>query len=212
MKTDQAPAVYLRLRKKVRVHRDQAVTLGMIAQIWTEPEREREIRSLEIYRPRPDDGNLFMIDMLRIIGKLKQAFPGIKVELYGEPQTLVVLEPSERRVKWFVVVFVWLLLFFGSGLAIMNFHADVSMMKVHRRIVEIVSGKTIRHPYWMQIPYSIGIGIGMILFFNHIFKKKLNEEPSPLEVEMYLYEENVNQYSIAEEYRKMSANEGDDRQ
>ena len=29
---------------------------------------------------------------------------------------------------------VWLLLFFGSGLAIMNFHEDVSMPEVHRRI------------------------------------------------------------------------------
>ncbi|MNO07817.1 hypothetical protein D3C81_2301760 [compost metagenome] len=42
----------------------------------------------------------------------------------------------------------------------------------------------------------------MVLFFNHVFKKKFNEEPSPLEVEMYLYQQNMNQYVVAEEYGK----------
>ncbi len=41
-------------------------------------------------------------------------------------------------------------------------------------------------------------------FFNHLFKKKWNEEPTPLEVEMYLYQENLDQYVVAEEYRKMN--------
>ncbi|MNP81772.1 hypothetical protein D3C76_1802270 [compost metagenome] len=47
----------------------------------------------------------------------------------------------------------------------------------------------------------------MIIFFNHLFKKKWNEEPTPLEVEMYLYQENLNQYVIAEEYEKMRRSE-----
>jgi stage V sporulation protein AA len=44
----------------------------------------------------------------------------------------------------------------------------------------------------------------MIVFFNHLFKKNWNEEPTPLEVEMYLYQENVDQYVVAEEYEKMA--------
>ncbi|UUZ94364.1 hypothetical protein LJK87_07260 [Paenibacillus sp. P25] len=47
----------------------------------------------------------------------------------------------------------------------------------------------------------------MIVFFNHLFKKKFNEEPSPLEVEMFMYQENVNRYMITEEYGKLSGEE-----
>jgi len=43
----------------------------------------------------------------------------------------------------------------------------------------------------------------MVVFFNHLFKKKWNEEPTPLEVEMFLYQENIDQYVVAEEYKRM---------
>jgi stage V sporulation protein AA len=117
----------------------------------------------------------------------------------------VLVEIEERGSKPSVVAIalVWLLLFIGSGLAIMNFHADVSMLEVHRRIYELITGKSEPFPLILQIPYSFGIGLGMIVFFNHLFKKKFNEEPSPLEVEMFMYQESVNHYVITEEYRKM---------
>ena len=112
--------------------------------------------------------------------------------------------PVERRkpsVALFVLV--WLLLFFGSALTIMNFHADVNMQEVQIRIVEMITGHRNEHPYVFQVAYSVGIGFGMVMFFNHLFKKKWNEEPTPLEVEMYLYQKNIDQYVINEEYSKM---------
>ena len=46
----------------------------------------------------------------------------------------------------------------------MNFHADVSMLAVHQRIYELMTGKKVDHPLILQIPYSIGIGAGMVHF------------------------------------------------
>jgi stage V sporulation protein AA len=42
----------------------------------------------------------------------------------------------------------------------------------------------------------------MILFFNHIFKKRINEEPSPLEMEMFNYQQNIDQYVIMYENKE----------
>ena len=64
----------------------------------------------------------------------------------------------------------------------------------------------IEKPLFFQIPYSIGLGLGMIIFFNHVFKKRLNEEPSPLEVEMFNYQQDLDQYVIMHE-NKESMNE-----
>ena len=40
----------------------------------------------------------------------------------------------------------------------MNFHADVNMLEVQIRIVEMVTGKRDEHPYLFQIAYSLGLG------------------------------------------------------
>lgn len=34
----------------------------------------------------------------------------------------------------------------------------------------------------------------MILFLNHWFNKRFNEEPSPLELELFQYKQRVNEY------------------
>ena len=41
------------------------------------------------------------------------------------------------------------------------------------------------------ISYSIGVGVGIIVFFNHFGKKRLTREPSPVEVEMSGYDKQV---------------------
>ena len=76
------------------------------------------------------------------------------------------------------------------------------MQSVHQKIYKLVTGKEVEKPLMFQIPYSIGLGLGMIIFFNHVFKKRLNEEPSPLEVEMFNYQMDLDQYVIMHENKE----------
>ncbi|WNR42506.1 stage V sporulation protein AA [Paenibacillus roseipurpureus] len=200
--------LYIRLRRKARVRKGQIVRLCHIAQLVVEPKYERALNEMVMHQPQQEDGNRVLIDMLHIIRKVKGLFPELQIEHYGEPHVLLEIYTDNRPANPFVIGVVWLLLFIGSGLAIMNFHADVSMIAVHQRLYELLTGKKVDHPLILQIPYSIGIGAGMVLFFNHLFKKKFNEEPSPLEVEMFMYQENINHYVITEEYSKIHE-EGD---
>ena len=199
----KAPTLYVRLRKRVRVPKGTNIVLGHVAQLIAEPDCEEKLRQLPLYQPRAGDGDLVLIDMLLIVRKVKEQFPDMQIEHFGEPHTLVELYAKRKKPSVVRVALAWVLLFIGSGLAIMNFHTDVSMMEVHQRIYELVTGRRVEHPLILQIPYSFGLGAGMVIFFNHLFKKKFNEEPSPLEVEMFLYEENVNRYIITEEYGKI---------
>jgi len=198
------PTIYLRLRKRVRLPRGKPVLLGDIAQLLTEPEWEGPLLELELHRPDRMDGNLVLIDILSVISKIKTLHSDAEIETFGEPHTLVEVYTKRKPTNVVAFIIVWLLLFFGSGLAIMNFHEDVSMPEVHQRIVYLLTGQTVEHPYWLQIPYSFGLGLGMVIFFNHVFKKKINEEPSPLDVEMFKYEESVHHYVVTEEYRKLA--------
>jgi stage V sporulation protein AA len=93
----------------------------------------------------------------------------------------------------------------------MNFHEDVSMGAVHQKIYKIVTGHYVKKPLILQIPYSIGLGIGMIMFFNHLFRKRFNEEPSPLEVEVFNYQQDLDQYVIMSENKEKLKRLDDDR-
>ena len=202
METSPTPTVFLQLRSRISLPRDETVKLGDIAFIVCDPIWEEPLRSLPLARPKDRDGNRLVIDLIHIIPKIRQLIPGVLIEPMGHNHTLVELVVTSTKPSrlWFPIV--WLLLFFGSALTIMNFHADVNMLEVQIRIVEMVTGKRDEHPLLFQVAYSLGIGFGMTVFFNHLFKKKWNEEPTPLEVEMFLYQENLDQYVVAEEYRK----------
>jgi len=200
--TLSSASIYLRLKKRISISKKQVVKLQDAAHVLTDnKEMEQQLKHIILYKHREQDGNRVVIDLLQIIELLKQKWPGIQIDVYGDPQILVMISEKGKNPHYIVLVICWLLLFCGSGLALMNFHADVNMKETHIRIVELLTGEKVEHPLWFQIPYSIGVGIGMVLFFNHIFKKKFNEEPNPLEVEMFMYQENVNAYVIAEEIR-----------
>ncbi|WP_336786826.1 stage V sporulation protein AA [Paenibacillus sp. MMO-177] len=210
MDATQPSALYLRLKKKVSIRPERSVTLGQVSRLLAPNEKlEQELSELVLYRHHKGDGNRVVIDLLQIVRVVREAAPEMTVEAYGDPQVLIMISPKPRKPRIAVLIFAWLLLFFGAGLAIMNFHTDVSMKEVHIRIVELLTGKRTDHPLWFQIPYSIGIGLGMILFFNHLFKKRFNEEPNPLEVELFTYQENVNAYVIADEMRKKNRHYGE---
>ena len=54
----------------------------------------------------------------------------------------------------------------------------------------------------LELSYSIGIVLGILVFFNHFGKRKLSVDPTPIEVEMRLYENDIQTTVIAEYSRK----------
>jgi stage V sporulation protein AA len=194
--------LFLRLRKRLSVKPRAVITLGDACQLYWDGVREEALARVPIYQVKPDDGDLIIIDIMQVIRKLRTLYPEVPLEVQGASQVIVEVQNPRKSASPILVALVWLILFVGSGLAIMNFHADVSMLQVHQRLYYLITGQTSQQPLWLQIPYSIGIGLGMVLFFNHIFQKRLTEEPSPLEVELFLYQQNLDQYYIQHENKE----------
>ncbi|WP_216830451.1 stage V sporulation protein AA [Alkalihalobacterium elongatum] len=186
--------VYIRMRHKVEVKVDQHVKVGDLAQVISEPSIREKIVHLPIHQVEPSDKNFVLIDVMKVIMAIRDAYPQSDVQSIGAAHTIVEVKMKSKRIEPVYFVFIWLLLFIGAGMAIMNFHEDVSMREVHQRMFTIVTGNEIAKPLLLQVPYSIGLGLGMIIFFNHVFRKRLNEEPSPLEVEMFKYQQDLDQY------------------
>lgn len=42
-----------------------------------------------------------------------------------------------------------------------------------------------------EIMYSVGLVVGILIFFNHFGKKRFTVDPTPMEVQMRLYENDI---------------------
>lgn len=198
--TDSRSQLFIRMKKRREVTAKQILHLKDVAYVLA-PEQYDDIMALPVYQV-PENEHFVVLDVFTVAQKIMQYNASLSIESVGNTDTILEVKRQSRSASRIAFVFVWLLLFVGSGLAIMNFHTDVSMLEVHQRLYYLITGRETEHPLWIQIPYSFGIGLGMVLFFNHIFKRRFNEEPSPLEVEMNLYQESIDRYVIRHEHGK----------
>lgn len=186
--------VYIRLKKKLEVTPNKQLQMKDIALIASSSVLKRRVENTFIDFTIHKKDPVRVLDGFLILEKLQQQFPDCDLQLVGPTQTILYLHKQTRAPSIVLASMIWLLLFVGSAMAIMNFHYDVSMQEVQQKLHFLITGKQVDQPLWLQIPYSIGLGVGMILFFNHLFKKRFNEEPSPLEVEMFKYQQDLDQY------------------
>ncbi|MGN1401233.1 MAG: stage V sporulation protein AA [Bacillus sp. (in: firmicutes)] len=187
--------VYLRLRNRVKVRGRKDIKVGDIAKLIGPEELVDHLKGIHLRTISKSDRNLVIFDLIQVIERIVAAYPQVEIQGVGPDQTLLEVEMKKKKINTFYFGAVWLLLFVGSAVTIMNFHEDVSMRPVQIKLYKIITGEYSSHPYILQIPYSIGLGLGMVLFFNHFFKKRFNEEPSPLEVEMFNYQQDLDRYA-----------------
>ena len=75
----------------------------------------------------------------------------------------------------------------------MTFHNDIGIVRVFGQIYEMITGRGSDGVTALEISYSIGLALGIIVFFNHIGGRRITKDPTPIEVEMRVYENDVNQ-------------------
>jgi stage V sporulation protein AA len=190
------------MRHRVHVLPEERILLKDVAQIIAPEAVLSDLQTLMIYQVTEMDQNMIVIDVMEIIKQITNTFEDVEIQSIGPAQTIVEVIFKKKKVSVPIFILIWFLLFFGSAMTIMNFHDDVSMQSVQEKIYTIITEKKAAKPLLFQIPYSIGLGLGMVLFFNHVFKKRLNEEPSPLEVEIFNYQLDLDNYVVIHENKE----------
>lgn len=54
----------------------------------------------------------------------------------------------------------------------------------------------------LEVSYSIGLAAGIIVFFNHVGGRRITKDPTPIEVSIRNYEEDVDKALIAQAGRE----------
>ena len=84
----------------------------------------------------------------------------------------------------------------------MAFNNDVDTTKLFQQIYQLVTGTTTDGFTILEVSYSIGLTIGILVFFNHFGKKRFTVDPTPLEVQMRLYENDIQTTLVENASRK----------
>ena len=79
----------------------------------------------------------------------------------------------------------------------MTFNEDVSVADVFDKVYRLVLGQEKQGGSIIEIFYAIGLPVGILVFYNHFRRRKIKDDPTPIQVEMHTYEEQVNKTLIA---------------
>ena len=156
-------------------------------------------KSLRIYQFGEKEQKRQVISILKVIELIERECSGVSVESLGENAVLVELVDVNKHkgpVQWIKLVFVAAVSFFGTAFTIMAFHNDISITKIFSHVYELVTGTPSEGCGILEISYSIGLSVGIIVFFNHIGGRRITKDPTPIEVEMRVYETDVNKALI----------------
>lgn len=126
-----------------------------------------------------------VIHLGEVIEKINDKLSQTSIHFLKTEDIVVFFEKyTKDRTKYIRVAIVSIIVLMGSIMGIMNFHADVNMYESQYKMVEVITKDAKRYLPYFQTPYSIGIGIGVAMFFNKFIPNYSKHEPSPMELKM----------------------------
>lgn len=187
--------IYIKPEKKIKFQKTGTIHIKDIAEVYSESTLRKKAENIKIMEIKEEKNKSYLISVIDIINAIDRALPGNTISNVGEMDTIVEYEKPRNKNKFWLytkIIFVALVLFAGSATAIMSFHSDAQMATVFENYYYIFFGERVENPAIIDLPYAIGLATGIVVFFNHLGNKKLTSDPTPIEVEMSVYEDEVN--------------------
>ena len=193
--------IYIKPKKKAALVGVKRVAVKDIADVFVPMKPSVQKKAENVRLSDVGDDGVYLVSVIDIVAAVSAALPGHSVVNLGEMDCIVSVKADAPKkgnvIKWVKVALVSMVLFVGATTAIMTFHTDSQLGTVFTQWHRMFFDKTSETPYIINIPYSIGLALGIVVFFNHFGGKRLTKEPTPIEVEMATYEKDVEDAVIA---------------
>ncbi len=203
--------VYVSFSKNTEVN-TRRVKLGDVASVWcADNSISAKVKAITIVNVPEVKSRRYVFTVMKMVELIKKECANAEINNIGVPEFVVSYkeEPkSPAPVQWFKVAFVSLIVFFGGAFAIMAYGNDIDINSVFGAVCEFVTGGE-KWLLWVQVAYCVGLTGGIIVFYNHLGRRRYEKDPTPLEVEMRLYEDEVNTAIINDSVREEKAEDVD---
>lgn len=189
---------------------DRQVRLSDIADMeCTDEAALRQLKQKKVYTFREDAGSrknqLVVVSVLKIMEQIHKDYPELEISNEGETDFIIEYVPFPEKPEWVNItktVLLCILIFFGAAFTIMAFNNDVGVGDVFDKFYRQVTGVESDSVTELEICYSIGLSLGILIFFNHVGRKKITHDPTPIQIEMRKYESDLDTAFIENAERK----------
>jgi stage V sporulation protein AA len=187
--------IYLNLSPKMQSS-ESTIYVDHVAEITgSNQDLVEKIRKIPIHHFQKDHSRE-IVSQLKIIYCIAARYPAVLIIPTGSMEVILEYSKSSNHSKiWEIakVIFVSGISFFGTAFTIMAFHNDIGIRDVFAQVAALIIGEDETGLLAVEIAYAVGLAFGIIVFFNHIGKRRLSHDPTPIEVSIRKYEDDVNQ-------------------
>lgn len=185
--------VYIKLEPKIQLSKEK-VSVSDVAEIVCRNETKKEqVKALCIHIFGIAERDV--VTSLYIVNEIERHIKDIVVVPLGAEDVILERAPKKKPsgiLEIGKVIFVSMVCFFGTGFTIMAFHNDIGIRGVFEEISSLITGTGDSGVMVLELSYAFGLMAGILIFFNHIGKRRLTKDPTPIEVSMRNYEDDVN--------------------
>ncbi len=200
--------LYIKADQSVEV-KLRNVTLGdLISMECTDKTVVSRLKTIKVLNIPEKGQHRFVISILKIIECIHKEYPEIEIQNMGAQDIIVTYETGIKKNKMVDILKIFgvvIISFIGSAFAIMTFNNDSGTNQLFSQIYEMFMGKPKSGFTILELSYSIGLVVGILVFFNHFGKHKFTVDPTPIEIEMRLYEKDIQTTLIDDYSRKGNA-------
>ncbi|MCM1540674.1 MAG: stage V sporulation protein AA [Blautia sp.] len=192
--------VYLKCDRNVEVQSEDVFVSDLGELRCADNVTAAKLKALKAHHFGKQDAKRCVISTLKLVELMEDTCPNVTVQIVGEPDVLVEWVSVDRHKgwrQWLKAALVCLISFFGTAFTIMAYHNDVGINDVFTEVYRMVMNREPQGLNTLEVSYSLGLAAGIIVFFNHIGGRRLTKDPTPIEVAMRNYEEDVDKALIA---------------
>ena len=201
--------LYINFSKNTEVNHER-VTIGDIASVWCSDKNVlAQVKSLTVLKVPETVSRRYVVTALKIFEIIEENVKDVDIVNVGIPEFIISYKkPVKKKVFLDVlkVIFIALIVFCGGAFAIMAYGNDIAIDTLFSGIAQWITGSEGNGKLILEIAYSVGLSLGIIVFYNHLGNRRYEKDPTPIEVQMRLYEEDLDtaviNNSVREEHAK----------
>lgn len=195
--------LYVKIDKNNLVNKKTVCIQDIVKLYCSDKSIVKKLNSIVILNIKATKKTLYIFSVLKLFEEINKIYPELIIQNLGEIDFIVQYEPPKKKSKlleYAKVAFVGLIVFFGAAFTIITFNEDVGIKDIFDMIYRLFDDSY--DGQILEISYAIGLPIGIIVFFNHFSKAKITNDPTPMQVQLRIYEEDLDQSIIENANRK----------
>lgn len=191
VKTD----IYIKMDQNTEVTKPDVFLKDIATVVCSDKNVAARVKAIRIHKFKEDGVQKVAISITKIISLIQEIYPDAPIQNIGEKDALVELVNVDKHKGFWQgvkIAFVAAVSFFGTAFTIMAYHNDIGISSIFEKFYIMVMGNP-GNSAVLEVCYSVGLSLGIMIFFNHIGNRRITKDPTPIEVEMRVYEDQVNQ-------------------